>query len=153
MRSISSPSGRPGTISRFGGHAYAAGLSLHETALARFVEEFERVGREWLSPALLKRTIETDGALAADELTLGLAQSCAAHVWGQGFPAPAFDAEFTVTAQRVVGDKHLKLALGAGRTAFRGDPFPADRRRCRHESAPRTGPRSITTRGWSRCNW
>ena len=101
----------PGTIRRFGGHAYAAGLSLHETALQRFAEEFERVGREWLSPALLLRTIETDGALAAGELTLGLARICAGHVWGQGFAAPAFDAEFTVTAQRVVGDKHLKLAL------------------------------------------
>ena len=108
----------PGLISRFGGHAYAAGLSLHETALDRFVEEFERVGREWLSPALLKRTIETDGELAAEELTLGLARSCAAYVWGQGFPAPAFDAEFTVNAQRVVGDKHLKVALALGERRF-----------------------------------
>jgi single-stranded-DNA-specific exonuclease len=108
----------PGTISRFGGHAYAAGLSLHERALPRFVEEFERIGREWLSPSLLKRTIETDGTLSADELTLGLAQSCAAHVWGQGFPAPAFDSEFTVTAQRVVGDKHLKLALSMDERRF-----------------------------------
>ena len=108
----------PGTISRFGGHAYAAGLSLHERALPRFVEEFERIGREWLSPSLLKRTIETDGTLSADELTLGLAQSCAAHVWGQGFPAPAFDSEFTVTAQRVVGAKHLKLALSMDERRF-----------------------------------
>ena len=108
----------PGTIRRFGGHAYAAGLSLHETALQRFTEEFERVGREWLSPALLLRTIETDGALAAGELTLGLAQMCAGQVWGQGFPAPAFDAEFTVTAQRVVGDKHLKLALSLDERRF-----------------------------------
>jgi single-stranded-DNA-specific exonuclease len=108
----------PGTISRFGGHAYAAGLSLHETALARFADEFERVGREWLSPALLMRTIETDGALAAGELTLGLAQMCAGQVWGQGFPAPAFDAEFVVTAQRVVADKHLKLALSLGERRF-----------------------------------
>ncbi|HEY2864275.1 MAG TPA: single-stranded-DNA-specific exonuclease RecJ [Casimicrobiaceae bacterium] len=101
----------PGTIKRFGGHAYAAGLSLDEADLPRFIAEFERVGREWLPPALLERTIETDGPLAADELTLGLAQSCASHVWGQGFPAPAFDAEFDVAAQRLVGDKHLKLGL------------------------------------------
>ena len=117
----------PGTISRFGGHAYAAGLSLHERALPRFTEEFERIGREWLSPALLKRTIETDGALSASELTLGLAQSCAAHVWGQGFPPPAFDAEFTVTAQRVVGDKHLKLALSMDERPFDAIAVPANR--------------------------
>ncbi|MEP6996406.1 MAG: single-stranded-DNA-specific exonuclease RecJ [Betaproteobacteria bacterium] len=113
----------PGVITRFGGHAYAAGLSLNEALLPRFIDEFERIGREWLSPALLKRTIETDGALAAGELTLGLAQSCAAHVWGQGFPAPAFDAEFAVTAQRVVGDKHLKLALTLGERRFEAMVF------------------------------
>ena len=113
----------PGTIGRFGGHAYAAGLTLHETALPRFVDEFERVGREWLSPALLKRTIETDGALEAGELTLGLARSCADHVWGQGFPAPAFDAEFTVTEQRVVGDKHMKLSLALGERRYEAIVF------------------------------
>jgi single-stranded-DNA-specific exonuclease len=113
----------PGTVARFGGHAYAAGLTLHETALPRFVDEFERVGREWLSPALLKRTIETDGTLEAGELTLALAQSCAAHVWGQGFPAPAFDAEFTVTEQRVVGDKHMKLALALGERRYEAIVF------------------------------
>jgi len=33
-------------------------------------------------------------------------------VWGQGFPAPAFQGEFTVQSQRLVGEKHLKLAPG-----------------------------------------
>jgi single-stranded-DNA-specific exonuclease len=32
-------------------------------------------------------------------------------VWGQGFAAPVFDGEFAVTEQRVVGSKHLRLAL------------------------------------------
>lgn len=113
----------PGTIKRFGGHAYAAGLSLDETELPRFIAEFERVGREWLAPALLERTIETDGALAVDELTLALAQSCASHVWGQGFPAPAFDAEFDVAAQRIVGEKHLKLGLTLGGRRFEAIVF------------------------------
>ena len=120
----------PGTIIRFGGHAYAAGLSLPESALPRFIDEFEQVGREWLSPALLAHAIETDGALAPSELTLDLARSCAAQVWGQGFPAPAFDAEFTVEAQRIVGERHLKLALAADGQQFeamlfqRTDPLP-----------------------------
>ena len=37
----------PGMIIRFGGHAFAAGLSLREGELARFTEEFERVAREF----------------------------------------------------------------------------------------------------------
>ena len=103
----------PGTIARFGGHAFAAGLSLAEAALPRFSAEFERVAREWLSPAALQQTLETDGELDPAELTLDLAREMAAHVWGQGFPAPLFDGEFIVLDQRQVGDKHSKLVLAA----------------------------------------
>ncbi len=103
----------PETITRFGGHAYAAGLSLPESALARFQAEFERVAREWLTPAALLQTLETDGELDPVELTLGLAQEIAARVWGQGFPAPLFDGEFAVLEQRLVGQKHLRLRLAA----------------------------------------
>ena len=31
--------------------------------------------------------------------------------WGQGFPAPLFDGDFTVLGYRVVGEKHLKMTL------------------------------------------
>jgi single-stranded-DNA-specific exonuclease len=103
----------PQTIARFGGHAYAAGLTLPESALPRFSAEFERVAREWLSPAALRQTLETDGELDPVELTLGLAQEIAGRVWGQGFPAPVFDGEFAVLEQRIVGEKHLRLGLGA----------------------------------------
>ncbi len=101
----------PGTITRFGGHAFAAGLSLAEAALPRFSAEFERVAREWISPAALQQTLETDGELDPAELTLGFAQEVAAHVWGQGFPLPAFDGQFNVLDQHQVGDKHAKLVL------------------------------------------
>ena len=105
----------PGTIDRFGGHAFAAGLTLAEAALPRFSAEFERVARDWLSPAALVRTLETDGDLGDAELTLGLARDIGAQVWGQGFPAPLFDGEFAVLEQTVVGGKHLRLALsGSG---------------------------------------
>jgi single-stranded-DNA-specific exonuclease len=103
----------PQTIARFGGHAYAAGLTLPESALPRFAAEFERVAREWLSPAALRQTLETDGELDPAELTLGLAQEIADRVWGQGFPAPVFDGEFAVLEQKIVGEKHLRLGLQA----------------------------------------
>jgi len=106
----------PETITRFGGHAHAAGLTLPEAALPRFSAEFERVAREWLSPAALRQTLETDGELGPAELTLGLAQEIATRVWGQGFPPPLFDGEFAVLEQRLVAEKHLRLSLlGAGR--------------------------------------
>ena len=108
----------PGMISRFGGHAFAAGLSLPESELSRFRVQFETVAREWLTAAQLQRQVETDGALSADELTLDLAQDFSTTVWGQGFPAPCFDNEFKVAAQKPVGGKHLRLALTLGDRDF-----------------------------------
>lgn len=101
----------PGTILRFGGHAYAAGLSLCEAALPRFRTEFERVAQEWLSPAALRQILDSDGELGPAELTLGLAQAIEDCVWGQGFPGPLFEGEFAVLEQRCVGEKHLRLML------------------------------------------
>lgn len=113
----------PGTISRFGGHAFAAGLTLPQAELPRFAAEFEKVAREWLSTAALKRAVETDGELTRDELSLELAQELAAEVWGQGFPAPLFDGEFAVERQRVVGEKHCRLVLRHGGRRFDGIVF------------------------------
>jgi single-stranded-DNA-specific exonuclease len=113
----------PGTIDRFGGHAFAAGLTLAEAALPRFSTEFERVARDWLSPAALLRTLESDGDLADAELTLALAQNIGAQVWGQGFPAPLFDGEFAVLEQTVVGGKHLRLAISGSGTRLNAIVF------------------------------
>ena len=104
----------PGLIQRFGGHAAAAGLTLRESDFMRFRQAFEGVARSLLTPSDLERVIETDGALAASELTSETAEQLSAPVWGQGFPAPRFCDEFEVAAQRVVGERHLKLTLAQG---------------------------------------
>ena len=108
----------PGTITRFGGHAFAAGLSIAREALPRFVQAFEAVAREALSDALLQRTYDSDGELGPGELTLDLGATLRERAWGQGFPAPAFDAVFDVIDQRNVGDGHAKLMLLRGRERF-----------------------------------
>jgi single-stranded-DNA-specific exonuclease len=104
----------PGMILKFGGHAAAAGLTLREADFARFQHAFEEVARALLTPADLERVIETDGTLAASELTPQTVTRLSAPVWGQGFPAPRFCDEFEVSMQRVVGEKHLKLTLAQG---------------------------------------
>ncbi len=101
----------PGAILRFGGHAYAAGLTLAAGDLPRFAAAFEAVAREQLSASQLRRRLESDGALAPGELDLELAEVLRREVWGQGFPAPVFDDVFTVADQRVVGGRHSRLAL------------------------------------------
>ncbi len=120
----------PGIILKYGGHAAAAGLTLRREHLEIFTDAFERVARESLSAAALTRIIETDGELAPDEFTLANAEILRDTVWGQGFPTPAFQGEFTVQSQRLVGEKHLKLRLaGPGITAeamrfFQDTPLP-----------------------------
>ncbi len=101
----------PELILRFGGHAAAAGLTLRETSFGRFRAEFEAVAQTLLTPADLKRVIETDGALPVEHFTLDAARVLEHQVWGQGFAAPTFDDEFTVARQRIVGERHLKLRL------------------------------------------
>jgi single-stranded-DNA-specific exonuclease len=122
----------PGTITRFGGHAFAAGLTIPEPALADFVTEFERVGHERLSPSALRRTVETDGELGSSELTLTLAREIGAEVWGQGFPAPLFEGDFGVLEQRIIGGKHLRLTLSAPTARLQAvifdDPGPVPER-------------------------
>jgi len=101
----------PGTLQKFGGHAYAAGLSLAEADLPRFAAAFESIAREQLTPAQLHRTLDSDGSLGAGELTFDLARALGDEVWGQGFPAPVFDDLFAVIEQRIVGGKHSRLVL------------------------------------------
>jgi single-stranded-DNA-specific exonuclease len=101
----------PGLVLKFGGHAAAAGLTLRESDFERFREAFEETAQSLLTPADLERVIETDGALGFGELTPETVALLSAPVWGQGFPAPRFCDEFEVTAQRVVGERHLKLTL------------------------------------------
>jgi single-stranded-DNA-specific exonuclease len=110
-------------IARFGGHAFAAGLTIAESDLTRFARIFEAVAREQLAPSDLARIIESDGALAPGEITFALARRLREPVWGQGFPAPAFDDEFDVLASRVVGDAHTKLSLGRAGERFEGMVF------------------------------
>jgi single-stranded-DNA-specific exonuclease len=104
----------PGLILKFGGHAAAAGLSLREGDFERFRAAFEDTASKLLSPADLERVIETDGALAPGEITRETVAMLAEPVWGHGFPAPRFCDEFEVAAQRVVGEKHLRLTLARG---------------------------------------
>lgn len=101
----------PELIVRFGGHAAAAGLTLHENGFNTFRDAFEAVATELLTPADLEREWISDGELPAEDLNLENAAALGEAVWGQGFPEPRFHDRFDVAAQRVVGERHLKLRL------------------------------------------
>jgi len=102
----------PELISKFGGHAMAAGLSLPGERYEDFVTAFDAEVRRQLSPADLEAEILTDGVLEPGDLSIDTAQLLReAGPWGQHFPEPLFEGEFHIVQQRIVGEKHLKLLL------------------------------------------
>ena len=114
----------PGLVERFGGHAMAAGLTLPLASLDAFRAAFAECARERLDDALLQADLHSDGALDAADLCRGNAEALRdGGPWGQGFPEPQFDGEFDVLGTRVVGERHLKLELGLGRTRFNAIHF------------------------------
>ena len=102
----------PGLVTKFGGHAMAAGLGLAPDKLTAFRSAFEAEARQRLSRSQLQAVIESDGEVAANHLTLETAQLIqAAGPWGQAFPEPQFDGRFLLRDQRRLGGKHLKMVL------------------------------------------
>lgn len=110
----------PGLILRFGGHAMAAGLSLHESGYETFAAAFDVECQRGLPAAALERCIETDGALEAGELTLDTARLLE-HTgpWGNGFSEPMFEGVFTVASIRLMGSEqqHVRYQLRAAHGA------------------------------------
>ena len=101
----------PSLLLKFGGHAAAAGLTIHQDNFDKFKDAFEKAAQTLLTSGDLLRIIETDGDLNESEMNIELAHNFAEQVWGQGFPYPIFNARFLVKHQYVVGGKHLKLKL------------------------------------------
>jgi single-stranded-DNA-specific exonuclease len=123
----------PGLLSKFGGHAMAAGMSIERDHFEAFSKAFDAVVREQLDEADLTAVLWSDGELSGDTMTLDFAQSLRdGGPWGQHFPEPLFDGEFRIVQQRLVGEKHLKLVLADPRTptqAIDAIAFHVDTRR------------------------
>jgi single-stranded-DNA-specific exonuclease len=102
----------PDMLSKFGGHAMAAGLSLPREHLEAFQQIFDGEVRKYLTIADLQGVILSDGILTAQDFTLDLAEQLRTITpFGQGFPEPLFDQEFEVLERRVLKDKHLKMQV------------------------------------------
>ncbi|MGR2768357.1 single-stranded-DNA-specific exonuclease RecJ [Photobacterium ganghwense] len=122
----------PGMISKFGGHAMAAGLTIPEEKLDAFTKAFDLVVRNELDEDALKGVLLTDGELTPQELNLQTAELLrAGGPWGQQFPEPLFDGHFRLLHQKLVGGKHLKMMLEplAGGSVIDGIAFNVDLRR------------------------
>ena len=123
----------PGLMVKFGGHAMAAGLSIKRAQLDRFTKAFADAVGARVSERDLAGIRMTDGELEPADLVLESARLVASHgPWGQGFEEPTFHGEFDIVSERVVGQRHLKLALRhedrvMDAIAFNQEPVGVDR--------------------------
>ncbi len=102
----------PGLLRRFGGHAMAAGLSIHRDGLREFADAFAGVAKERIAPEQFDAVLLTDGELAPDDFHLELAELLrSGGPWGQAFPEPLFDGVFVVDECRPMGESHLRMTL------------------------------------------
>lgn len=120
----------PELISKFGGHAMAAGLSLPAENFPAFAQAFDAQVRRQLTEEDLTGRLLSDGTLAVEEFHLELARALRnAGPWGQHFPEPLFHGVFQLVEQRVVGERHLKMVLKTecGTVKLDGIAFGVDR--------------------------
>jgi single-stranded-DNA-specific exonuclease len=102
----------PGLITKFGGHAMAAGLSLEESSFKAFERALQKQVMDTIEPDDLEATLKTDGELDAHLMTKQSAECIRdAGPWGQSFPEPSFQGIFILKSQRIVGESHLKVVL------------------------------------------
>lgn len=102
----------PGLITKFGGHAMAAGLSFPRENLEQFKRMFEEAVAQQLTHEECVGEVLTDGSLSADELTINTAKLLQqSGPWGQQFPEPVFDDIFHVCSMRILNEKHRKMVV------------------------------------------
>ncbi len=102
----------PGLLTKFGGHAMAAGLTIKQTDFSIFNQLWLQVLDDILPDELLNESLLTDGELTKSEFSVDIANELEKAVpWGQGFVEPSFDGEFWLLSSRVLSGKHLKLSV------------------------------------------
>ncbi|MCE9624407.1 MAG: single-stranded-DNA-specific exonuclease RecJ [Deltaproteobacteria bacterium] len=109
-----------GLLTKFGGHFYAAGLSLEENNLGAFSEAFDvavrsRLKDEDFQPSL-KLDVESELDLIHPEM---LEEIRRLQPFGLGNPEPVLLLKgVTVRESRIVGENHLKMRVGEGSVQF-----------------------------------
>lgn len=99
-------------ITKFGGHAMAAGLAIAKENYPIFEQVFAKEVEQALAGQDICSEIHSDGELEHTDFSLELAELLrAAGPWGQAFPEPIFDGRFRLLQQWLVGGKHLKLTV------------------------------------------
>jgi len=113
-------------LEHFGGHKYAAGLSLQPEKLQEFRECFEKVVNETIEDRMLIPEIEIDTELNLNEINMKFYRVLKQFApFGPGNMAPVFLARELIDTGhgRIVGSNHLKMNVIHQKISSL--PFPA----------------------------
>lgn len=116
-------------LEQFGGHMYAAGLTLREENIPAFSDKFEDVVNSTIKDHMLVREIEIDNTISFHEITQSFVNILKQfEPFGPENMAPVFMADSVVssTRPRIVGNNHLKVRLaqtGNSKLSFDGIGF------------------------------
>jgi single-stranded-DNA-specific exonuclease len=113
-------------LEHFGGHKYAAGLSLKPENLDRFRDRFEEFVSENITRTMQTPEIEVDARICLNDITKKFFKILKQFApFGPGNMSPVFISENLIDTGngRVVGKNHLKLEVV--HKEIRGYPIPA----------------------------
>ncbi|NVO31521.1 single-stranded-DNA-specific exonuclease RecJ [Hymenobacter lapidiphilus] len=102
-------------LDQFGGHMYAAGLTLPLENVALFQQKFERIVAGRITPEQLIPPVDIDCTVALSDITPSFYKLLSQmEPFGPGNANPVFASENVTAAPdsaRIVGNSHLKIAL------------------------------------------
>lgn len=101
-------------LDQFGGHMYAAGLTMKEENIEAFKFKFEEIVSSTIEDRMLIREIEIDDVISLDDINASFFNVLKQFApFGPGNMSPIFKSEevYDRGDVRVVGNNHLKLSL------------------------------------------
>jgi single-stranded-DNA-specific exonuclease len=103
-------------LEQFGGHMYAAGLTLSPENVEAFIEKFEEAVSSSIQPHMLEREIEIDAEINLSEITERTWRIIKQfEPFGPGNLSPMFASHHVFVQDqfraRIVGNNHLKLSV------------------------------------------
>jgi len=107
-------------LEQFGGHMYAAGLTLKEENFEMFHDKFEKIVSNTIEERSLVREIEIDDVISLSEINLSFYNILKQFgPFGPGNMSPIFKSEdvYDRGNARIVGNNHLKLSLIQGKNS------------------------------------
>ena len=100
-------------LEQYGGHKYAAGLTMKEENLESFIQQFEKVVSETITPISLKPTIQIDSKIELSSINQRFVNTLKQFApFGPMNMNPIFKSnQLKAKYPKIVGEKHLKLTV------------------------------------------